>query len=589
MYKKIIHFIVSFFFCSGIFSQISFEASVSKNRLGINERLRVVFEMNENGDNFIPPNFNGFRIIGGPNQSVSNSWINGKRTFSKKLTYFLAPKIKGNLIIGQAQVEINGEVYKTSPVNIEITEAVANASKDSNNADYIADNNIHLVAEVSNQNPYLNEAFTVVYKLYYSDQVGISNVNELDRPKYPDFWSHVIKIPRLEAKQGLYKGSPYKYVTWHKTVLYPQKTGKLTIAPLTLNVSVDIPTNRRDFFGNRLYQQVPKVITAGQKIINVKDLPEKGKPKNFSGAVGDFDLNISMNKTELNASESFQAKINVSGRGNLKLFKLPEINVPGSLEVYEPEYNENVKTNLKGMQGDISNIYTIVPQNQGKFPIPSVEFSFFDPITEDYVFLKSEKFIINVLESPDYINPQGTFNQNSKKLKSTTINESKFNFIKLETDLEPVFRNIFWGSNMFNFILLLPFLLLIVFGSVVLIYKKRNQDRSLNRVIRANKLARKYLISAKKTIGEKDLFYEALERALHNFLKAKLNIETTDLNKEKIRGLLTNKSIDKETAQLFVTLLKDCELARYSPSTSVRIQEDYNNAVNAISRIDKQI
>ena len=192
--------------------------------------------MNENGDNFTPPNFKDFSIIGGPNQSVSNSWINGKRSFSKKITYFLSPKSKGNITIGQAIVKINGEIYKTSPLKIEITEAVE-TSLGENNPNYIVENNIHLVAELSKENPYLNESFTVVYKLYYSDEIGISSVNELDKPKFPDFWSHTIKIPRLEVKQGVYKGSSYRYVTWNKTVLYPQKIGKLDLDPLTLNVS----------------------------------------------------------------------------------------------------------------------------------------------------------------------------------------------------------------------------------------------------------------------------------------------------------------------------------------------------------------
>ena len=254
MIKNILFYVLIFSF-TGIFAQISFEASVSKNSLGINERLRIVFEMNENGDNFTPPNFKDFSIIGGPNQSVSNSWINGKRSFSKKITYFLSPKSKGNITIGQAIVKINGEIYKTSPLKIEITEAVE-TSLGENNPNYIVENNIHLVAELSKENPYLNESFTVVYKLYYSDEIGISSVNELDKPKFPDFWSHTIKIPRLEVKQGVYKGSSYRYVTWNKTVLYPQKIGKLDLDPLTLNVSVDVPTNRADFFGNRVYSKI---------------------------------------------------------------------------------------------------------------------------------------------------------------------------------------------------------------------------------------------------------------------------------------------------------------------------------------------
>ena len=586
MIKNILFYVLIFSF-TRIFAQISFEASVSKNSLGINERLRIVFEMNENGDNFTPPNFKDFSIIGGPNQSVSNSWINGKRSFSKKITYFLSPKSKGNITIGQAIVKINGEIYKTSPLKIEITEAVE-TSLGENNPNYIVENNIHLVAELSKENPYLNESFTVVYKLYYSDEIGISSVNELDKPKFPDFWSHTIKIPRLEVKQGVYKGSSYRYVTWNKTVLYPQKIGKLDLDPLTLNVSVDVPTNRADFFGNRVYQQVPKVITAGKRSVNVRELPEKDKPDKFNGAVGDFDLEVFLNKTELKASESLQAKIKVKGRGNLKLFNLPKLSVPNSLEVYDPEHKQSIKTDLKGMQGSIEDIYTIVPQNKGKFPIPSISFSYFNPDTEKYISLNSSENIIDVLDSPNN-DLNISSNTNFLVRKNPLIFDMPFSFIRLKSNFISVNEIKFWETKKFYFVLIFPFLLLILFGIITWIYRKRGLNKSDNRSKLANILARRYLSSAKKRIGDKDLFYDSLERALHNYLKAKLNIETNEFNKEKISELLVIKSIDKLSTENFVKLLEDCELARYSPSTLVRMKEDFENAIKTIALIDKQL
>jgi len=315
--KKIYFFLSVVLLCfSQSIAQVSFQTKVSKNRLGINERLRVTFEMNQNGDNFNPPSFEGFTIVGGPNQSVSNSWVNGVRSFSKSYTYFLTPTRKGKITIAQATIEIDGEVYKTTPVQVEITQAVNNPNSPQARANAIADENLHLVAEISKRDPYLNEAITVIYKLYFSSEISVSNVNEVEMPVYSDFWSHLIPIPKLEIKQGQYKGQPYNYVTWRKTVLYPQKTGKLVIAPLTLNVSVDVPTNRRDFFGNRIYQKTPKIITAGKRTLEVRPLPQAGRPADFDGAVGDFDLNVKFNKTSLKSSESFQATVKVAGRGN---------------------------------------------------------------------------------------------------------------------------------------------------------------------------------------------------------------------------------------------------------------------------------
>ena len=567
-------------------AQVSFQTKVSKNRLGLNERLRVSFEMNQNGDNFTPPSFNGFNVVGGPNQSVSNSWVNGVRSFSKSYTYFLTPSRKGKITIAQASIEIDGEVYKTTPIQIEITQAVNNPNSPQARANAIADENLHLVAEISKRNPYLNEAITVIYKLYFSSEISVSNINETESPKYSDFWSHLIPIPKLEIKRGEFKGQPYNYVTWRKTVLYPQKTGKLVIAPLTLNVSVDVPTNRRDFFGNRVYQKTPKMITAGKRTIDVRPLPQAGRPDDFDGAVGDFDLNVKFNKTALKSSESFQATIKVAGRGSLKLFSLPKLIAPSSLEVYEPEHKENIKTNLLGMQGSIEDTYTVVPQYQGNYPIPSVSFSYFDPVKALYVSLRSEEQLIDVFEGPSASSNPATPNIPQKNNINTA---PYFDFIKLETALLPMDQTNFYGSTNFWLLLLLPFILY----AVIVLVKRRSENYTVDPITqkqrRAARLAKKYLSSAKKVLGDKENFYNALERALHNYLKAKLSIETAEFSKESIVTLLQQKNSSPETIADFISILEKCEAARYSPATEVSMQEDFDFTVQTITLLDREI
>lgn len=585
--KKIYFLLSVILLCfSQSIAQVSFQAKVSKNRLGLNERLRVTFEMNQNGDNFNPPSFNGFTVVGGPNQSVSNSWVNGVRSFSKSYSYFLTPTRKGKITIAQASVEIDGEVYKTTPVQVEVTQAVNNPNSPQARANAIADENLHLVAEISKRDPYLNEAITVIYKLYFSSEISVSNVNEVEMPKYSDFWSHLIPITKLEIKRGQYKGQPYNYVTWRKTVLYPQKTGKLVIAPLTLNVSVDVPTNRRDFFGNRVYQKTPKIITAGKRTLEVRPLPQAGRPADFDGAVGDFDLNVKFNKTALKSSESFQATIKVSGRGNLKLFSLPKLSAPSSLEVYEPEHKENVKTNLLGMQGSIEDTYTIVPQYQGNYPIPSVSFSYFDPVNELYVSLKSEEQLIDVFEGPT----ASSNNPGVSRPKKNTVNDDPyFDFIKLETILLPMGQEGFYGSMLFWGLLFSPFLLFVL----IVLLKRRAENHVVDPVSqkqrRSARLSKKYLSSAKKELGDKENFYNALERALHNYLKAKLSIETAEFSKESISELLRQKNSQAATIANFISILEKCEAARYSPATEVSMQEDFNFTVQTITLLDREI
>ena len=188
-------------------------------------------------------------MVGGPSQSISNSWVNGVRSFSKSYSFYLTPKKRGKFTLGQATIKIDGETYKTLPINITVTAAV-DKPKDPNDPNYIASENIHLVAEVSNSNPYLNEAITVVYKLYVAQNTGVRNWREIDSPRFSDFWSQNIDVKGFDVQQGTYKGEDYRYVVLRKTVLYPQKTGKLTIEALSLDVTVEVPSKRRDVFGS---------------------------------------------------------------------------------------------------------------------------------------------------------------------------------------------------------------------------------------------------------------------------------------------------------------------------------------------------
>jgi len=568
-------------------SQISFDAKVSKKRLGLNERLRVDFVMNENGDDFTPPPFTNFQIVSGPQQSVSRSWVNGVRSFSKTYTYFLTPKRKGKVTLGQAVIVIKGEVYKTLPIPLEVTSAVEKPN-DPNNIDYITDQNIRLVAEISNTQPYLNEGITVLYKLYFRNPISISDVQELESPSYGDFWSHLIKIGQVRVNtRGEYKGEPFNEVVWRKVVLYPQKTGKLDIEPLSLNLSLSVPSDRRDLFGRRILTQGQKTISAGRRVINVKSLPEKNKPTDYTGAVGSFDFDVIIDKNALKASESFQAKIKVKGKGNLKLFNLPSINVPNTLEVYEPEHSENIKISLSGMEGTIEDTYTIVPKYQGKYPIPPVQFSYFDPKTSNYKTLRSQDLLVDVFEGP-----LAGSNTNQEKVETKQIistKENSFRFIQLDTQLFPIKKNKFWLSLNFFILLVLPIGLLLIVIFIKRFILKQTTDSANNKQKQSQRLASKYLSSAKKAFHDQVIFYEALERALHNYLKAKLKIETTEMSKEKIERLLLDKKVNGQSAINFIVVIENCELARYAPDSSVSIKGDYQKAISVIASIDRQL
>ena len=582
----ILVFILSFGFVQ---AQVSFVAKVSKKSLGINERLRVDFEMNQDGDNFVPPSFNGFNVVGGPNQSISNSWINGKRSYSKTYSYFLAPKSQGKFTINQATIEIDDQIYKTTPLNIVVTEAVTKP-KDGNNADYLASENVHLIAEVSNENPYLNEAITVVYKLYVSNDVSITRSwQEIDTPKFEDFWSqNIVGKAKQQIFEGTFKGKPYRYVILRKAVLYPQKTGALIIEPLTLDIPIDVQGNSRDIFGRRRMTRINRTISAGKRTITVKPLPIEGKPDNFSGAVGDFNFNVSTNKSTLDANEALELKIRVEGTGNLKLFNLPSLNLPSSLEVYEPVRDNNVAVNIKGMNGFINDTYTVIPQYKGNYPIRPITFSYFNPASKSYKTVSSNEIIIQVENGPVPNQPNNVKDDASNE-NSIPLANNQFKYIKSSTKLISINRPVFFKTSLFWCLTGIPFLLIPLVILIGNTRRKRLGDVEGKRFRKATKLAKKYLSEAKKNLGKQEAFYEALEGALHNYLRAKLDIVTSEFSKEKITILLAERKVEEVVISDFVGLLKSCEFARYTPTSDVTIKQDYEKAVDVISNIDKQI
>jgi len=582
---KLFVYISFLFFLNISFSQVKFEAEVSKTKLGVNENLRVDFKMNKDGDNFNPPSFNGFRVVGGPNQSVSNSWINGVRTFSKTYSYFLTPETKGNYTIGQASIEIDGDIYKTLPVKVQVTEAVE-SSLSPGSPSSVVDDDIELSIEISKSNPYLNEPISVEFKLLFNPKINVTNLGEIDNPEFKNFWSQNIKIPRLEIKSTSYKGQRYNYVTWKKALLFPQKAGDLELLPLTLDVTIDVPTNRRDFFGNTIYTQTSKKVASRKSIIKVKNFPENGKPESFNGAVGNFDISLNSSKSQLKATESFQLEFKVNGNGNLKLFSLPEIIVPSSLEKYAPEFKEKINTSLRGMNGEISNVYTIVPQYQGKYPIPPVEFSFFNPKTEQYVTLYSNESIVDVLDGPTRLSESNV--QTSNPVSNSITSSDQFNFIKLSSDFIQIDRkNIIDSKKILFTLFIIPIIILVL---AIIYFNLRNKKVSEN-ILKsrdADLLARQYLNNAKIDMNNKDSFYASLENALFNFIKSKYLIEREDFSKDRLKSILEKDKISNNIIEDLIDIINSCELARYTPTTPEGMDQDYEKAVKVISNFDKR-
>jgi hypothetical protein len=279
--------------------------------------------------------------------------------------------------------------------------------------------------------------------------------------------------------------------------------------------------------------------------------------------------------------------VSVTGKGNLKLFSLPKPIAPNALEMYDAVHSEQVKTPLSGMAGKISDSYTIVPQYRGNYPIKPLKFTYFDLGSRTYKTLSSSEIMINVLNGP--LPTDATVASGADANKNATDKVEEFKFIKLKNNLLTINKKDFFGSTLFYGLFFFPFLMLPL---IVLLKKKKEAidgDISGNRIRMNNRLAKKYLSEAKKQINNKELFYIALERAMHNFLKAKLHIETSEMRKDNIQELLLSRNANPQAVNDFIALTENCEVARYAPSSSVAIQQDFDKAVLIISDLEKQI
>ncbi|MBK5210635.1 MAG: protein BatD, partial [Flavobacteriaceae bacterium] len=485
-----------------------------------------------------------------------------------------------------ATIEYDNEIVKSNAIKLTVSKSIE-IPKDPNNPEYIAQQNIHLVAEVSNLNPYVGEGIYVVYKLFVSQNISVNDWRVSESPQYNGFWNQDIEVTDINVQNGKYNGEDYRFLVLKRAVLIPQRAGVLVIEPMKMDFSVGIPTGRGDFFGNMITRNINFATESAVRKVRVKALPEEGKPIDFSGAVGEFEFSVLADKNVLKANDAAQIKVEVKGSGNLKLFEIPKIVTPAELEAYTPEHKEEVTTSLSGLRGSISDAYTVVPQFKGKYKIPEVSFSYFNPKDKKYHTILAEAVFVEVTEGKDL--PFANNDSAGTIKKNVVTNGNNFRFIALETTFKSALKKDFLHSTEFYLLLLLPFLVIPI---GILIGKKRAKragDIFGNKIRNANKLARKYLSEAKKQLGKKEAFYVALEKALHNFLRAKLQIETLEMSKEKIGELMQIKGVNSATIKEFITVLNECDFARYTPTTDVMMKKEYDKTVEILTEIEKQL
>ena len=571
---KIILTLLLFPFLS--FSQVKLEVKAEKTNLKIGEVMQVNYVFNEEGTYFTPPSFSGFNK-GGSYVSSSEAYNNGNYTIQQVYSYVIQAAKAGKVIIAPATIKFNGKTYTSKSVLVSVSnEKAADAINRNQNAVPVSkpatvnktisgsNNLLFIDLEVTKTSAFVNEPVEVNYRIYLSPNLEIE-LNKNTVTKFNNFWSQTEDVTggweRAVVNNRVYKSKIFK-----RAILYPQKTGKLEITPITLDLNISYPTGDFDFFGDPEYDVARREIVSNSKFLQVLALPEKGKPDNFTGAVGSFEFKANVTKNELKSGESLQLDLIVSGKGNLKLFEIPKPNLPSNFEIYEPKHQEFINENIKGISGKIVDSYTLIPQEKGNFKVKPQYFSFFDIKSKAYKTISSEVINLDVSQGENQANVASFSTSKLTDKSQKTAPTSGFEFTFLQ----------FIGCVTLAGLALLFFLL------------KRNKtvvnDEAKTEIQPTKKDFS--VIDMQQFISNKELFYQKMELKINAFLNYKFGLEKADLNKENIILKFQENQISQENTNDFIGLLQNCEKARYMPTSDGNMQKDFEKLEQLVKIIN---
>lgn len=565
-------------------AQVNFTANASKSKVAVGQRFSVEFSVNERGSNFRAPDFSGFQVLSGPNTSISTYADNrGVRT-SIAYGYILVPRSQGQLTIGPAFIQIDGETYRTEPLEITVTEKPeepAGGNQGKNEDAFVR-------AVLSKQKVYQGEPIYAAYKIYHRNNVG--DIQEFKEPSFPGFYKEEIKQNKLDYEREKVNGRSFISTEIRKLVLIPQRAGTLKPGQVSITLPVKELTGRHDIFGRPLGRMVERELSDNFPAIEVLPLPESGKPSSFSGAVGQFDFKVNLSTTELTTDESLSLKIELSGSGNIKLASLPDIEFPQAFETFDPEKEEKISVGAYGMRGSKSVEYLMVPRYSGTYKIGPIEFSYFDPSSRSYKTVKSEVFEVKV--TGGIAPPSGsTPAMAGGEKESVNFIGKDVLFIKTKAENWKNRDAQFLNSQAF-----FAWLFGLVGLTLILIayqqYSMRTgQDMSLVRQQKAGKQARKHLAKAKKELkqNKKEGFYQALATALWGYFSDKLNIPQSKMSKDAIAEELQSRAVDPALQEQVLNIMNRAEMARYTNLEGTSLQEDYDETARLLTEIEKQI
>ena len=546
--------------------------------------------------------FKGFQVLSGPNQSSSYQWVNGVTTQSISYYYYVQALEEGTLTIGPASIEVDNQSLTTEAITVEVGPGQApqtNTTQQSNqqvNPNQISNSNdwkeraaesIFVKMYTDKANPYVGEQVFLYTKLYQRINTYGSQIT--DMPDFNGFWKQEIEVNTDDWRVETLDGVQYNTLIIGKYALFPQRSGSFDIPPVKLSsiLMIQEPTTR-NFFGMQIqsmgYREVEYSFASAPFKINVQDLPLAGKPANFSGAVGSFNFEASIDSTEIEQGEALTLKTEISGTGNIMAVGEPIIDFPKQFEVYDPETSENISKRSNYVNGSKSFNYLLVAKQAGSFNIEPIEFSYFDLSTKSYKTIQSNRFNIRVLGDPNKENVLVSEKEDVAKL------DEDIRYISLDTKLKPVGNN-FLGSATFYASAAAPIALCSLLFVFLRFRENQKSDTVFYKHQRASKEAKKRMKKAQKFLENEDKkgFYNELASVLNGYVSDKFNISQAELNKELVQSKFAEKGVSESLASDFIQVLEQAEMALYSPTSADTMKADFSTIQNWIIEIEHEI
>jgi hypothetical protein len=576
------------------------------------ERFQLTYTVNSEGKNFRGPNISDFEVLGGPSTSQSSSVqiINGNvsRTVEYSFTYVLQATSEGIFDIAPATITVDGKSYESNMVKVQVVGAASNqqggTQSNSDNSTVDADDfkdDAFIRVSASDRSPMQGEQIIVTYKLYFRININAPRFDK--EPSFKGFWVNDLQQDRQSyvQYQETYNGQKYQVAELKKVALFPQQSGKMTIPALEGSCQTQVRSatqskSRDPFFDNFFndpfssrYKTIEIPLNSNSLTIDVKPLPSANKPADFNGAVGSFEFNSNINKTELRANEAINLKFTVSGKGNVELVDKINVSFPPDFEVYDPKIAKNINVSANGISGNKSFEYIIIPRVPGDFKIEAVKFSYFDLAKNKYITLTSPEYNISVAKGDGSSADVTYSNVNRSDIRYLG---SDIRYIKTGNPELSLIGTFFFGSNLFNLLLLLPFVLFILF---LVIWKKELKKRSnmaLMKNRKATRVAQKRLKKAHHFLVEKKQagFYEEVSQAIWGYLSDKFSIPLASLSIDTVSETLNNKEVKPELTEKFIETLNNCEFARFAPGEShSNMEQIYHEAMNIISLMEREL